>query len=91
MQGIQHLFRQSALEKDSSMDSSWHSAQTALANQAYLQHHYASGSRPNDRSLSVDSNGDFRPSSWNQGEFFESVSPLIPSLISNSNFRQNSR
>ncbi len=69
MHGIQHLYRQQALEKESSMDS-WHTAQTALANQAYLQHHYAGGSRPNDRSLSIDSH-DGRPSSWNQGEFLE--------------------
>lgn len=68
MQGIQHLFRQHALEKETSMDSSWASAQAALANQAYLNHNYAGNSRPNDRTLSVDSSGDLKPSSWNQGK-----------------------
>lgn len=39
MQGIQHLFRQHALEKQASTDS-WHSAQSAVTNQAHLQQHY---------------------------------------------------
>lgn len=39
MHGIQHLFRQHALEKQTSTDS-WHSAQSAVNNQAHLQQHY---------------------------------------------------
>lgn len=39
MHGIQHLFRQHALDKQTSSDS-WHSAQSALSSQAHLQHHY---------------------------------------------------
>lgn len=40
MHGIQHLFRQHALEKQNSTDS-WHSAQSAVTNQAHIQQHYA--------------------------------------------------
>lgn len=36
MHGIQHLFRQHALEKQGSTDS-WHSAQGAISSQASLQ------------------------------------------------------
>lgn len=39
MQGIQHLFRQHALDKQTSTES-WHSAQSAVTNQAHLQQHY---------------------------------------------------
>lgn len=39
MHGIQHLFRQHALEKQTSTES-WHSAQSAVNNQAHLQQHY---------------------------------------------------
>lgn len=40
MHGIQHLFRQHALDKQPSTES-WHSAQSAVTNQAHIQQHYA--------------------------------------------------
>lgn len=40
MHGIQHLFRQHALEKQTSTES-WHSAQSAVTAQAHIQQHYA--------------------------------------------------
>jgi len=59
MQGIQQIFRQQAIEKQSSIDS-WQSA-----NQAYMQQHYQNG-----RSISTatnDSINDLKPPIWNQG------------------------
>lgn len=64
MHGIQHLFRQHALDKQSSTES-WHSAQSSLSSQLHMQQHYGQSinGRPNDRSLSMDSSD----SNFNQG------------------------
>lgn len=57
MNGIQHLFRQQAVDKQASVDS-WHSA-----NQSFM-HPYANG-----RSGSpCNSNGDIKPPNWSQGK-----------------------
>uniref|UniRef100_A0A1B0DPC6 Uncharacterized protein n=1 Tax=Phlebotomus papatasi TaxID=29031 RepID=A0A1B0DPC6_PHLPP len=58
MHGIQHLFRQHALDKQNSTES-WHSAQSALSSQAHLQQHYNhySNSRSTSRTISGDSSG----------------------------------
>lgn len=57
MHGIQHLFRQHALEKQSSTDG-WLSGQSAVVSQAHLQQHYGNTPRPNERSLSLDSSNE---------------------------------
>ena len=54
MHGIQHLFRQHAMEKQSSVDS-WHSA-----NQGFAP--YANGRAGTNESIS-----DMKPPVWNQG------------------------
>lgn len=59
MQGIQHLFRQQAVDKQSSIES-WHSA-----NQPFHQPY------SNGRSVSNDSNGDVKPPAWNQGNVMQ--------------------
>lgn len=67
MQGIQHLFRQHALEKQSSTDS-WHSAQSAVNNQAHLQHHYSnSGSLVEGGPAGTVVSGE--DSEFNQGQY----------------------
>lgn len=68
MHGLQHILRQHAVEKQSSVDS-WHSAQSALSSQLHLQQHYGASpnARMNDvRSLSSDSS----ESLFNQGKTF---------------------
>lgn len=59
MHGIQHLFRQHALEKQSSTDS-WHSAQSAVNNQAHLQQHYQNNNGPAaEGAVGVEADGEF--------------------------------
>lgn len=57
MHGIQHIFRQQAVEKQPSVDS-WHSAENN-----YLP--YANGR--SHSTASNESNGDLKPHHWNQG------------------------
>lgn len=66
MHGIQHLFRQHALEKQSSTDS-WHSAQSAVNNQAHLQHHYQNNHSGSNNNNSV-VEGAMADEEFNQGE-----------------------
>lgn len=80
MHGIQHLFRQHALDKQTSTDS-WHSAQSAVTNQAHIQQHYAQNgahSLGSEGSTSV-SNGE------NNGEFNQGEIKLKISLRKMSN------
>lgn len=56
MHGIQHLFRQHALEKQGSTES-WHSAQDAISSQASLQQ-----TDYRNRTVNLDSN------SYSQGK-----------------------
>lgn len=61
MHGIQHLFRQHALDKQTSTDS-WHSAQSAVTNQAHMQQHYAQNqahSLGDSGAMSINDNGEF--------------------------------
>lgn len=75
MQGIQHLFRQHALDKQTSNDS-WHSAQSSISNQMHLQQHYGS-KHPNTLSIDGSSTGSF-----NQGLFlFKFFKNIICKII----------
>lgn len=73
MHGIQHLYRQHALEKQISADG-WHSAQSHISNQAHLYHNY-----PNMRvNSTTSSSGADSPSgsmakspNWSQGRFID--------------------
>lgn len=75
MQGIQHLFRQHAIEKQSSIDS-WHSA-----NSPFLQKHYANGGRTNTTmSIGDDELRDLKGSQqWNQGKINQQY--VVPGMF----------
>ncbi|CAD7093209.1 unnamed protein product [Hermetia illucens] len=96
MHGIQHLYRQHALEKQISADG-WHSAQSHISNQAHLYHNY-----PNMRvNSTTSSSGADSPSgsmakspNWSQDKVLEQLtasSPQpVPELPESRYFRRNS-
>jgi 5'-AMP-activated protein kinase regulatory gamma subunit len=88
MQGIQHLFRQHALEKQNSTDS-WHSAQGALTSQIHLQQHYGGGNlKSNERNISNDSTTELKSDNYNQDRVLEHLSSSprpVPGAVSQRN------
>ncbi|GAB0094829.1 5'-AMP-activated protein kinase subunit gamma-1 [Sergentomyia squamirostris] len=72
MHGIQHLFRQHALDKQNSTES-WHSAQSALSSQAHLQQHYNNQNSNYWRSTSRTISGDSSGGSSTGGDFPQDI------------------